>query len=166
MVTIREALSGDDKAVGELLVEAFVSQYAKNMPHVVVDEMRKADLRDVATKRNAALVLVAEHEQQIVGTVALFKPGSPFSEAWLANHADLRHLAVARAMLGHGVSKLLLDRAEYIARSEWKCTGVSLHVRRGAHGVARLYQNRNYQRTPVGDFEKPSIFLEAYVLSF
>ena len=166
MVSVREARVEDDFRIGELLVEAFVGQYAKKMPHVVVNEPRKSELRDVAAKRKLALVLVAEHAQKIVGTVALFKPGAATSEAWISNHADLRHLAVDPKMLGHGISKLLLERAEEVARDEWRCDGICLHVRQGAHGVARLYESRNYLRRPDGDFEKPGVFLEGRVLTF
>jgi len=47
---IREARPEDDAAIGELLVEAFVTQYARNLPEVVYTEERKSALRDVANK--------------------------------------------------------------------------------------------------------------------
>jgi hypothetical protein len=62
------------------------------------------------------------------------------------------------------VSKALLDTAEGWARAQ-ACSGVCLHVRRGAHGVARLYSGRGYVRRPEGDLDHgPEVFLEAWFL--
>jgi ribosomal protein S18 acetylase RimI-like enzyme len=161
---VREARPEDDAAIGELLVDAFLTTYARKMPEVVYDDARKNELRDVATKRGRALVLVAELGGRVVGTVAIFRPGAPGSEAWLPNSADLRHLAVAPELHGKGVAKPLLDRAEAVARDDWKVDGICLHVRKGAGGVARLYEGRGFRRDPSGDIEKPTVTLEAYAL--
>lgn len=156
----------DDARIGELLVEAFIEAYAKKMPEVVVHDQRKAELRDVAGKRKVATVLAAEAAGQVVGTVAIYPPGAPGSEAWIGNAADLRHLATDVSLHGKGLAAKLLDEAERIAREEWKAVGICLHVRRGAHGVARLYEKRGFKREPAGDFERPGVFLEGYFLSF
>lgn len=162
---VREATAADDVAIGELLVEAFVTTYARKMPEVTVTAQRKADLRDVAGKRAVAKVWVAEHDGAVVGTVAMWPPGSARSESWISGAADLRHLAVAGAHTGKGVSTLLLDTAEAWARAQgWR--GVCLHVRRGAKGVRALYEARGYQRRPEGDLDfLPDVFLEAFFLA-
>jgi GNAT superfamily N-acetyltransferase len=160
----------DDARIGEILVEAFVSTYARKMPEVVVTEERKRELRDVATKRVQARVLVAELDEgrgsRVVGTVALFPPGAAGSEAWLPGHADLRHLAVDPACHGHGVSAALLDVAEELARRLDGCRGICLHVRRGAHGVGRIYEARGYRRESAGDLALASVTLDGYRLEF
>lgn len=161
---IREATAGDDGDVGELLVRAFVEQYAKKLPEVEVSARRKAELRDVAAKRAAARVWVAELEGRVVGTVALWPSGARGSEAWVAGACDLRHLAVDAAMRGRGVSRALLDEAERWARASG-AQKVVLHVRRGAEGVRRLYEARGYLRDTSGDLDLlPEVFLEAFVL--
>lgn len=163
-VVLREAGPQDDAAIGELLVEAFVSRYAAKMPDVTVTERRKADLRDVASKRPGAKIWVAEAEGEVVGTVTVWPPGAERSEAWVPNAADLRQVAVSGRH--RGVSKLLLDQAEWWARAQGYA-GVCLHVRRGAHGVRALYDSRGYQRRPEGDLDLlPDVFLEAYFLAF
>jgi predicted N-acetyltransferase YhbS len=162
-VIIREARPEDDEAVGELLVEAFLTQYAKKLPEVVYTEERKRSLRDTATKREVAKVLVAELEGRVVGTVAVWPPGAPGSEAWLPNAADLRHLATSVELHGQGLSRPLLDEAERVARA-WGVSAICLHVRRGAEGVLRMYQRRGYVREPAGDLELPTVFLMALVL--
>ena len=162
---VREARPEDDAVVGDLLVEAFLTQYAKKLPDVVYGDERKRELRDVASRRKVATVLVAEVDGQVVGTVALFKPGAPGSEAWLPNAADLRGLATAVSHHGMGLAKPLMDAAEALAR-EWGVDAVCLHVRRGAEGVGRMYLRRGYVREPVGDLDLPTVFLEGYVLRF
>ena len=165
-IFIREARMEDDSRIGELLLDAFMSTYARKMPEIVYGEARKAELRDVAGKRRKATVLVCELEGQIVGTVAIFKPGALDSKAWIKNFADLRHLAVDPRLHGKGVAKPLLDRAEEIVKVEWKIDGICLHVRQGVGGVARLYEKRGFVRDPAGDIRNPEVLLEAYFLRF
>ncbi|NMO20231.1 GNAT family N-acetyltransferase [Pyxidicoccus fallax] len=160
---IREARPEDDAIVGELLVEAFLTQYAKKLPEVVYTEQRKRELRDVASRREVATVLVAEVDGVVAGTVALYPPGAPGSEAWLPDAADLRGLATAVRYHGSGLGRPLLDAAEALAR-RWGMAAVCLHVRRGAAGVAGMYMKRGYVREPSGDMDLPSVYLEAYVL--
>lgn len=166
MIKVREARAGDDALVGEILVQGYVTAYARKMPDVVVGEARRATLRDVAAKRAIATVLVVESDGRVVGTVALFKPGAPTSEAWLPNAADLRHLAVDPSMQGKGLANPLLDEAERIARDDWRVAAICLHVRRGNLGVARLYLSRGYVRMPEGDLDYPEVKLDAYALRF
>jgi predicted N-acetyltransferase YhbS len=163
-VVIRDAHAGDDEAIGALLVQAFVEQYARKLPEVVVTDRRKRELRDVAAKRAVARVWVAEAGGVVVGTVALWPPGARGSEAWLSGACDLRHLAVSAAVRGQGVAGALLDRAEAVAR-EAQATAVCLHVRQGAVGVRRLYEARGYRRDASGDLDlRPDVFLEAFAL--
>ena len=162
-VLIREARPEDDAAIGELLVEAFVAQYAKKLPEVVYTEERKRTLRDVANKRAVASVLAAEVDGEVVGTVALFPPGAPDSQAWTPNTADLRHLATAVRYHGTGLARPLLDAVEALAR-QWGVDAIGLHVRRGVVGVARMYMGRGYVRAPEGDLDLPTVSLEAYLL--
>lgn len=160
---IRDARPEDDAAIGELLVEAYLTQYAKKLPEVVYTEERKRALRDVASKRAVASVLVAEVDGEVAGTVALFPPGAPDSEAWTPNTADLRHLATGVRYHGQGLSRPLLDAAEALAR-KWGVDAVALHVRKGVAGVARMYMQRGYVRAPEGDLVLPTVSLEAYLL--
>ncbi len=160
---VRIARPDDDHVVGELLVTAFVETYARKLPEVVVTASRKATLRDVAGKRTAASVFVAEHDGQVIGTVALWSPGAAGSEAWHPDAADLRHLAVDANHRGGEVSCALLDAAEVHAMRSG-AAAVCLHVRRGAHGVRRLYEARGYVRDASGDLDRlPEIFLEGLV---
>lgn len=163
---LRLATDADDAAVGELLVAAFEQTYARRMPEVVMSDRRRADLRAVKEKREVARVWVAEDESgRVVGTVAVWPPGAPGTEAWLPGAASLRHLAVAEAERGSGLSARLMDEAEAWVRAQgWGA--ICLHVRRGVHGVARLYLARGYTRAPAGDLDLlPEVYLEAFALA-
>jgi ribosomal protein S18 acetylase RimI-like enzyme len=163
-VIVREARPEDDAAVGEILVSGYLTRYAEKMPEVVLTERRKAELRDVASKREEALVLVAELDAKVVGTVALWAPGAATSEAWLPAACDLRHLAFDPAVQGRGLSRSLLDEVERRARG-MEARYVCLHVRRGNKGVAKLYMGRGYVRAPEGDLDLPEVSLDAYYLT-
>ncbi len=160
-IRIRLAEPRDDVAIGELLVSAFLTNYARKMPEVVLSEQRLRDLRAVAEKRAVARVWVAERDERVVGTVSVWAVGATGSEAWLPNAVDLRHLAVEVSAQGQGVSSLLLDAAEAWARSSGATT-VCLHVRRGVKGVRRVYEQRGYVADPAGNRDLlPEVYLEA-----
>lgn len=163
-IVVREARPEDDAAVGEILVSGYLTRYAQKMPEVVLTERRKAELRDVASKRKEALVLVAELDGRVFGTVAVWAPGAKASEAWLPGACDLRHLAIAPSAQGKGLSKPLLEEAERRAR-QMGAKYVCLHVRRGNKGVAALYMARGYVRAPEGDLDLPEVLLDAYFLA-
>jgi len=163
-IQIRRAEARDDVALGELLIDSFLAAYARELPWVVYGEERRRELRDCATKRAEGVVLVAELDTELVGTVLVYPPGAPDSEAWLPNTADLRQLAVAPKFFGRNLSTPLLDAAEAAA---WAMgvERVSLHVRREANGVCRMYERRGYVRVPGGDLLFPEVDLIAYLLS-
>jgi predicted N-acetyltransferase YhbS len=163
-VVIRQARPEDDAVVGEILVSGYLTRYAEKMPEVVLTDRRKAELRDVVSKRKEALVLVAELDGKVVGTVSVWAPGAPESEAWLEAACDLRHLAFDPSVQGLGLSQPLLDEAEKRA-ARMGARHVCLHVRRGNKGVANLYMRRGYVRAPEGDLDLPEVSLDAYFLT-
>src|SRR5262245_9051471 len=113
---IRDAVEADDTIVGELLVQAYLTQFAKKLPDVFYSAERMADLRNQFGRRACASVLVAEIDGRIVGTVTLYPAGASSSHAWIAGAADLRLLAIHPDFQGRGLSGKLLDAAEGLAR--------------------------------------------------
>jgi GNAT superfamily N-acetyltransferase len=165
-LSVRTAHAADDQAIGELLVDAFVVAYGTKLAKThTVTEPRKADLRNVARKREHGHVLVAEREGQIVGTVTVYPPGSPDAKTWLPDAADLRYLAISSALHGKGLSKAVMDAAEAWCR-KIGARYVTLNVRAGVDGVARLYLSRGYLRDPRGDrLENGDVQLDGYCLT-
>ena len=161
---IRDAVETDDAIVGELLVQAYLTQFAKKLPDVSYSAERLADLRNQSARRASASVLVAEIDGRIVGTVTLYPVGASRSEAWIAGATDLRLLAIHPEFQGRSPSGKLLDAAEALAR-KWGASAICLHTRQGASGVARLYHSRGYVRDETGDLDyRPSLYLEGRVL--
>jgi len=161
-VIIRPARADDEKRIGELLIDAFLTTYRKKMPEVTLSEERFAELRSVGGKRTYATVLVAEASGEVIGTVTLLPFGSPEAESFVEGASSLRYLGVDTRWHGRGVGVLLMDAIEDDARKHGVAT-ICLHVRRGATGVARIYTVRGYERVPSGDLDLlPLVFLEAY----
>jgi predicted N-acetyltransferase YhbS len=160
---IRFATAADDRAIGELLVDAFEKTYARKLPEVVMSDRRRAELRAMAQKRQVAKVWAATAGDEVVGTVAVWPPGAKGSEAWLPNAACLRHLAVAESHRASGLSSQLMDTAEAWSKANGM-GAVCLHVRRNVTGVANFYLRRGYRRAVEGDLDfLPEVFLEAFV---
>jgi predicted N-acetyltransferase YhbS len=164
-VRLREARPEDDAAAGALLVEAFLTQYARHLPEVAAtySEERKRELRDVASRRATGTVLVAELDGRVVGTVTLVAPGAAHSRAWVPGAVEIRALATAVDLHGVGLAGPLMAEAERLAR-QWGAPALCLHVRKGVAGVGRLYERRGFLREPAGDLELPTVSLQAYLL--
>lgn len=173
-ILVREAQPEDDTRIGDLLVQAFVESYARKLPDVVVSEARKADLRNIAPKRETGRVLVAcpSHADadkngdgdhgKILGTVSVFRPGDPTTRAWAPGMADLRYLAIDPAHHKQGLSTPLIQAALDTARG-WGASSVGLHVRHEALGVAEVYLRHGFKRVPEGDCDLlPEIYLDAF----
>jgi len=162
---LRHSRPSDDHEVGELLAQAFVDNYSRELPDVVITEQRFKELRDTARRRELATVLVVESGGRILGTTTLYRPGTLGSKAWLPDAAEMRFMAVAAEAQGKGIAQALLEESKRVARDELGSRFISLHVRREALGVARFYKNAGWQRRPEGDRDLlPEIFLEAYLL--
>lgn len=162
---VRDAVPADDEAIADLLVRAFTDHDARRVPPVSPSAGRLAELRHQPARRRVATVLVAERDGAIVGTVCLFGPGAPGSEAWIKGAVNLRFLATDLPYQGQGVSSALLDSCEARARQSG-AIAVCLHVRRATPDIVALYQSRGYERAPEGDLDHlPEVFLEAFVLS-
>ncbi len=162
-VTLRIAEQKDDVVLGPLLVAAFKNTYAVKMPEVQLTDRRIEELSDFPGKREKGTTWVAEMGGRLIGTVFAAKPGSRDSLAWLNDCAELKHLAVVPEFRRSGLSETLMETALRGIRA-WKCWGVCLHVRQGAHGVARYYEKQNFVRDQRGDFDRlPEVFLEAYL---
>lgn len=159
---IRTARPEDDAPLGELLVRTFVETYSQKMPEVVVSERRKKELRNVEERRQHGTVLVGEEGNALVATVTLFRFGRKGAEAWSPDAASLRMMVIDSQCHGKQYSRQLIEHCVEIAE-EWKCRAIELHVRRGAEGLARMYENSGFVRTPEGDLDLlPEVYLLGY----
>ncbi len=160
-ISLREATPSDDSPVGDLLVESFGQTNYEKMDGLVLSQARREDLRDVSARRHAGGVWVLELGYRIIGSYSLLK--FPTADHWIADSLLLRCLAVHAEFHGLGFSGLMLEHARSIAAS-WKAATISLHVTKGANGLARLYQSHGYVRDAKGDNLFLGTAIEGYSL--
>lgn len=112
-----------------------------------------ARLRDAAGRaRDAELLVAADPDERLLGTVTVCEPGSPLSEVSRPGELEFRMLAVTPAARNRGIGELLtravLDRAAQrgarrvvLSSTEWMST---------AH---RLYTRLGFSRLPERDWQ-------------
>lgn len=162
-ISIKKVEPSDDGRVADLLVRSFTETYRRKLPHIPTPNERVVELRAVDTRRRDGHVYLLELGYRIVGTAALIRPGERENESWIANAANLRCLAIDPDFHGLGLSELLLDEAERMAR-RWSVRSICLHVQSDAIGVARLYQQRGFLREPSGDMICTGYPVDGYYL--
>ena len=100
---MREARRSDHQAVRQVIAAAY-RQYATVLPPVAFDGYL-ADLLDLDARAGDSLLLVAEREGRIVGTVTFFEDAAKEGLGWPQGWAGLRALAVDPAARGHGIGR-------------------------------------------------------------
>ncbi|RVW05384.1 GNAT family N-acetyltransferase [Rhodococcus xishaensis] len=103
MIDIRPVTPADYETVGKLTADVYIGEgFASGTD-------RYAELlRDTATRAEKAEVMVAEFEGQIVGSVTIAAPGSPFADVAEKGELEFRMLAVAKSARGRGVGSALV----------------------------------------------------------
>ncbi|MGF7233696.1 MAG: GNAT family N-acetyltransferase [Frankia sp.] len=156
-LTVREARPAEFTAVGELTAAAYGS---------LATGAYRAQLDAAATRADHAVLLVAELDGRMAGTVTLVLAGGPYAEisAHRADAAEFRMLAVDPSARGHGVGECLvracLDRARAAGLARMMlCTMPEMTSAR------RLYSRLGFVRRPDLDWEpEPGVFLLAHTL--
>lgn len=163
-IRLQSSSPDQDSAIGDLLVKAFTETYALKLPDIVAPAGRIQELRNVAARRQAGVVVILELGYRIIGSFSLIKPGEVVSESFRRNSANLRCFAIDPEFQGLGFAEILLAESERLARI-WNCDGICLHVQNGAFGVERLYKKRGYARAPKSDLISYGFKVDAYYLT-
>ncbi len=111
-----------------------------------------AHVRDVAGRADDHVVLVAEREGRIVGSVTITPYGTPHSELAGPDEVEFRYLGVAPDAWGTGVASALVGAVEDYAvatGASWLVL-CSISDNAGAH---RLYERLGFQRVPERDWQ-------------
>jgi ribosomal protein S18 acetylase RimI-like enzyme len=141
---IRDAREDDAGAVAALWTEAYFTEGegGRDTPY------GRADFD--ATAAAAAHFLIAEHDGEVVGVVALLAPGEPSRAVAREGEAELTRLVVASGIRRGGVGRALALRCEAIARAEgW--SAIALWSRPYQTAGHRLYESLGYTRLPERD---------------
>ena len=156
-LAIRRAAPSDLEAAGEVTVAAY-AEFVKGPDDFYIER-----LRDAARRDREAELWVAERAGEIVGTVTLALPGSPWREIATDDEGEFRMLAVdpgaRRQGVGEALTALVLDR--FGALGFRAVAMSSLAAMTAAH---RVYERRGFRRDPARDWSpRPGIDLIAYV---
>jgi ribosomal protein S18 acetylase RimI-like enzyme len=157
----RRARPDDLAAIGEVTVAAY-EEFSGEDTDDYVHHLRDAATRD----REAELwVATADDTEEILGTVTICPPGSPWREiARDDREGEFRMLAVAPDARGAGVGAVLLDLVvEHFRRGgATRVVMSTLPTMRAAH---RIYERAGFVRMPERDWSPtPDIDLIAYAL--
>jgi ribosomal protein S18 acetylase RimI-like enzyme len=156
----RRARPEDLATVGEVTVAAY-AEFAGDDTDEYVEELRDAATRD----REAELwVATPDDSEEILGTVTICPPGSPWREVARDGEGEFRMLAVAPPARGAGVGARLLDLVVDHFRRDGASRVVMSTLPR-MHAAHRIYERAGFIRLPERDWSPaPGIDLISYGL--
>jgi GNAT superfamily N-acetyltransferase len=143
--------------VGDLCVQAYAAA-----GHLDPDDPYANTLRDARARAQTTIVLVAERDAEVVGTVTICPEGSPFAELSRDGECEFRFLAVAPKAWRTGVGEALVDACEQWARANGAPAQVIsvIDMNEGAH---RFYDRLGFERRPERDWmPRAGVHLLAY----
>lgn len=157
-LTIRPATEADLAAIGAITVEAYrVDGFVGDHDDYVTT------LADSATRfRDAELLVAVDNADEVLGSVTVVAPGTPYAEISEPGEVEFRMLSVAAAARGRGVGEALVRAVIERARAAGAARVVlsSSEKMLAAH---RLYERLGFTRLPARDWAPlPGLKLVAY----
>lgn len=156
-LVVRRATPSDHAAAGAVTVAAY-EEFTEGP-----DDQYVAKLRDAARRDREAELWVAERGGEVVGTVTLALPGSPWREIGADDEGEFRMLAVSptarRQGVGEALMGLVMDRFRSLG-----FRGVVLSSLAQMTSAHRVYERHGFRRAPDRDWSPvPGVDLIAYV---
>ena len=155
-IVLRRARPEDLEAVGEVTVAAY-AEFSEGP-----EDGYLALLRDAARRDREAELWVAERDGEVLGTVTIALPGSPWREIGAEDEGEFRMLAVSPAARRQGVgdllTRLVMDRFR-----ELGFRGVVLSSLAQMTAAHRIYERYGFRRAPERDWSPaPGVHLLAF----
>jgi ribosomal protein S18 acetylase RimI-like enzyme len=152
---VRRATPADYVAVAELTLAAYLPALKFG-----ADDPYRDTLADSAGRAASAELLVAEQDGNLVGTVTLCRPGTPYAEIAGPDELEVRMLAVAPAAQRSGIGATLMAHAHEAAAREG-LDAVVLSVVDTNERAAAFYRSLGYRRDPARDWTPvPHVLLQ------
>jgi GNAT superfamily N-acetyltransferase len=167
-IRIREAGAGDRAAVEAVTLAAY-EQYASVLPAPLWAAYRENILATLA-EVPPGVVLVAEADGRVVGSVLLYPAGATMIEPgtgreWRIGEPEVRLLAVPPAGRGRGVGRLLMEECIRRTRAAGTPT-MTLHTTDMMQVAMALYERMGFRRAPEIDFQPaPRVLVKGYRLA-
>ena len=159
-VAVRPARPTEYEALGELVAAAYRTLPDRDLP---ASRGYEPVLRDVAGRAERSVVLAAELDGELVGSVTYVPGPGPDSETDDPDAAEIRMLAVAPTARGRGVGRALVEACIGLARDAGRRRLV-LHTRAVMEDARHIYESLGFMREPSLDFSVEDIDLLGYVL--
>ncbi len=112
-VRIRPVGPDDFAAIALLTVSTYVGE-----GHVHPESLYVAELSDTGTRAREAEILVAERDGDLLGSLTIARPGTPYADIARPGELEFRMLAVAERARGAGVGTALVRTVIETARAE------------------------------------------------
>lgn len=159
MAKVREARSGEERAVAALAAELFplacpAGMAQEDVRAYIEGNLTPAHFAEYLTDKDAC-VLVAEGEDWLVGYALAFFGGlgapRPDFGVTLDPVAMLSKCYVSEALHGRGISQALVERVKDVARARG-CAGLWLNVNYENFRAQRFYEKAGWVRVGYVDF--------------
>ena len=137
---IRDALPAEFVTAGELTAKAYAPILAFGEDDPYLDQLRDAQAR--ASK--AQLLVFVSSSRQILGTITVARPGSPYAEIAAPHELEVRMLAVSPGSHGQGIGRQLMAHVHDIAVTEGFAS-VALSVIGTNVDALQFYQRLGYR---------------------
>ncbi len=155
-VRIRDAETAEMDAILELTLAAY-NEFGTTMPAINWRGLRHTVVKTLNDPGNAE-VIVAEADNELVGSVLLFPGNSDAYGSGKIEGADLpelRLLAVKPNARGKGIGTMLMEECIRRARAAG-AAALGLHTGDSMVVALPMYERRGFIRTPEFDFDVPN----------
>lgn len=146
MITIRPVDPADYDAVADLTVDSYVGGGFVDEGTGYVER-----LRDTASRAEQAEVVVAELNGEVVGSVTIAEPGTPFADVAQDGELEFRMLAVSSEARGRGAGSALV-RHVLDAAYDRGLGAVVLSTEEEMADARRIYDRNDFVHTPERDW--------------
>ncbi|MCP2317105.1 putative N-acyltransferase, GNAT family [Nocardia amikacinitolerans] len=143
---IRTATPEEYAAVGELTVDVYVGE-----GYVHPDSPYVAELAGTERRAAAAQVLVAVHDDRVIGSLTVARYGTPYAEIARPGELEFRMLAVAKRARGLGAGTALVRTVIEMATKE-SCEAVALTTMSAMADARRIYDRFGFVAVPERDW--------------